>query len=420
MKKLFILHLLLFVGSAIFAQTSDCTDLFISECIDGIGDNKVVEIYNSDSSAIDLTNYTISVYYDGSPIGVDFLLSGIVGPKDVWIFSNGNADPAILLEADQNDLQYQPDGNDAIILKKYGIAIDAIGEIGVDPGPGGWNLVGGDFHNDNGIIRKSSVTKGNPNWAISSAEWNVNLLSDFSKLGQHISVCQPIDPNDALVEYWTVTTLEGCYPEGYCPITNKRCIEVGIKTNQNVPAWGTDLVISIDDIGYPYVDAMEGIDYLITPKSLRWYSGTPAEDSIQYFSINILNDTINEVIERIKIGLDHNLPNGLCTGGCIVETYIYDPANYDCGHVGEDNPIGTSELSLFPNPARDYLILQGFLDGEQPSNVQILNSMGQVIQVPIENRSSNLKIEIPNLSPGLYYVRFVHNNQLQSFPFVIN
>ena len=45
---------------------SQCSDLFISEYVEGSGNNKALEIYNPTANSIDLSAYTIARYSNGS------------------------------------------------------------------------------------------------------------------------------------------------------------------------------------------------------------------------------------------------------------------------------------------------------------------------------------------------------------------
>lgn len=45
---------------------TDCSDLFISEYVEGSGNNKLLEIYNPTASPVSLANYRIRVYSNGS------------------------------------------------------------------------------------------------------------------------------------------------------------------------------------------------------------------------------------------------------------------------------------------------------------------------------------------------------------------
>ena len=48
-----------------FSQ-AQCTDLFISEYVEGWSNNKALEIYNPTNLAIDLSSYSVSRYTNGA------------------------------------------------------------------------------------------------------------------------------------------------------------------------------------------------------------------------------------------------------------------------------------------------------------------------------------------------------------------
>ncbi len=63
MKKVLLAICTLFITGGLFAQ---CSDLFISEYIEGSNNNKALEIYNPTSSAINLSGYAIGRFSNGS------------------------------------------------------------------------------------------------------------------------------------------------------------------------------------------------------------------------------------------------------------------------------------------------------------------------------------------------------------------
>ncbi|MFN0176319.1 MAG: phospholipase D-like domain-containing protein [Saprospiraceae bacterium] len=76
-----------------------------------------------------------------------------------------------------------------------------------------------------------------------------------------------------------------------------------------------------------------------------------------------------------------------------------------------------SGLSIFPNPASDFLVLRGLPDEE--GVFWIKNSLGQVLLS--ENRGtetqSSLNIAIAGLKPGQYFLTFVSDHAIASIPF---
>ncbi|MGM3307355.1 ExeM/NucH family extracellular endonuclease [Anabaena sp. WFMT] len=165
------------------------TDLFISEYIEGSSNNKAIEIFNGTGTAIDLaaSGYKLEFYFNGSTTpGTTINLTGTVANGDVFVVADNDAVAAILAVTDQQSTSSFFNGDDAIALKKGNIIIDAIGQIGFDPGTE-WGS-GLTSTADNTIRRKSTVTAGdtNPNDAFDpSGQWEGFAQNTFDGLGSH-------------------------------------------------------------------------------------------------------------------------------------------------------------------------------------------------------------------------------------------
>lgn len=129
-----------FYTLALFGLTSNlvasCSDLYISEYIEGSSYNKAIEIYNPTTQNIDLSSYSIELYSNGSSSATaKATLSGTILANTPYVISNTNASSEILTVANlTNSSVINFNGDDAFVLKKDGIVIDSIGQIGVDPG----------------------------------------------------------------------------------------------------------------------------------------------------------------------------------------------------------------------------------------------------------------------------------------------
>lgn len=64
MKK--ILLSVSFIAAALAGNTQNCSDLIISEYVEGTGNNKAIEVYNTSSSPISLANYRILRHDNGN------------------------------------------------------------------------------------------------------------------------------------------------------------------------------------------------------------------------------------------------------------------------------------------------------------------------------------------------------------------
>ena len=132
------LAVLVVVGAG-SVQTA-ASDLFISEYIEGSSNNKALEIYNGTGGPVDLATggYDIQMYFNGNPsAGLTIALTGTVADGDVFVIAQSAASAPILAVADQTQGSGWFNGDDAVLLRKAGVVIDAIGQVGFDPGRSG-------------------------------------------------------------------------------------------------------------------------------------------------------------------------------------------------------------------------------------------------------------------------------------------
>ena len=191
----FILPLILF-GQA--------QSLFFSEYDEGSSNNKALEIFNGTGAEVDLSNYRIAQavngggwkYYHTFPAGAT------LANNDVWVMVADAIDPSLFDPSNADEVLAYPsvvhfNGDDARALQittdggNNWTTIDVIGEPDNDPG-NGWAVAGvAEATKDHTLIRKSTVNKGNTDWASSAgtdadnSEWIVKDQNYFSDLGKH-------------------------------------------------------------------------------------------------------------------------------------------------------------------------------------------------------------------------------------------
>lgn len=230
------------IASAAFGQIQDCSELFISEYVEGWSNNKALEIYNPTSSAVDLSEYMVIRYSNGATTATSanaVQLEGTIDAGDVYVAVLEKLDTA---GVGQNapiwdSLQVRADGfycpeynvsnafywngNDAIALAKgttndLGNAelVDLFGKIGEDPGEG-WTTEfpytsgGVVVSKDHSLIRKSTVLKGESNPLIpffdplneydsipAVVEINGLTYGNWFSLGEHTCDCAPVTSVD--------------------------------------------------------------------------------------------------------------------------------------------------------------------------------------------------------------------------------
>ena len=226
-KYLSILCVTFFVTSL---SSQNCSDLFISEYVEGSGNNKALEIYNPTSNTIDLSLYMIIRYSNGSTSASSanaIQLVGSIAPFDVHVGVleklNPNGTGQELPVADslqaKADEFYCPDynlsnawyfnGNDAITLAigsvndiPNAIIVDVFGRVGDNPASGAWTAdaasgftMGAWWTMNHTLIRKSTVLTGdidpvdlfNP-----SLEWDSIPEDSWGNLGSHNCDCTSI------------------------------------------------------------------------------------------------------------------------------------------------------------------------------------------------------------------------------------
>ena len=175
-------------------------DLFFSEYVEGSSNNKALEIYNSTGAAIDLAaeNYVVQMYFNGgTTAGLTINLTGTVANGDVFVLGQSSASSTILAQADQTNGAGWFNGDDAIVIRKGGASgtiVDAIGQIGFDPGSE-WGS-GLTSTADNTLRRKSNVVAGDTNSTDTfdpSLQWEGFATDTFNDLGSYT-----VNPTPAL------------------------------------------------------------------------------------------------------------------------------------------------------------------------------------------------------------------------------
>jgi hypothetical protein len=181
------------VGTAAPAGAAVPTDLFFSEYVEGTSFNKVVEIFNGTGAPVDLATggYVLELYSNGSPtVSQSVALTGAVADGDVFVAAHPSASAPILAAADlTSSTVVNFNGDDAVVLRKGGAAgavVDAIGQVGVDPGAQ-WGT--GDASTaDNTIRRKATVDAGDTDPTDPfdpAAQWDGFPVDTFDGVGAH-------------------------------------------------------------------------------------------------------------------------------------------------------------------------------------------------------------------------------------------
>ncbi|MCL1146838.1 extracellular exonuclease ExeM [Shewanella marinintestina] len=149
-------------------------DIMISEYVEGSGFSKAIEIYNSGTASVDLSDYTLAYYSKGDATAKTILnLSGNLAAGSVKVITNNHADNTIELDAaiDSVSAAIYFNGDDKVAILKGTEQVDLFGEIGTT----------GDWAKDVTVERNANVTAANSTYQAS--EWTVKSKNLFSGLG---------------------------------------------------------------------------------------------------------------------------------------------------------------------------------------------------------------------------------------------
>ncbi|TVP12788.1 ExeM/NucH family extracellular endonuclease [Shewanella sp. KCT] len=181
-------------GVSTFAQAAD--DLIISEYVEGSSNNKAVEFYNPTGAAIDLSQYQLEFYFNGSTsAGSTIALSGSLAAGKTYVVADNDAAGEILAVANQLSTASFFNGDDTLVLRKQGQVIDSLGQLGTDPGSE-WGS--GDLSTQNNTLRRDPnqlIADTQLDDAVTLATWTGHVQDDFSDLGQFAGQ-GPTDPTD--------------------------------------------------------------------------------------------------------------------------------------------------------------------------------------------------------------------------------
>ena len=218
-------------ASTIFSATAQeqCFDLIISEYVEGTGNNKCVEFFNTTAQPIDLSAYELQRWSNGEAAATDATqLFGTLQAHSTWVFVNGQTedvdlgggavspacDPALQQLADQLDNPYPAptymNGDDALVLVKNGnTVVDIFGKPTEDPGVAWTNDAENGFidvgdgatwlTSNHTLRRKHDVGAGvtvPPVVFDTFLEWDTLEVNTWDGLGSHTCVCGSTSVNE--------------------------------------------------------------------------------------------------------------------------------------------------------------------------------------------------------------------------------
>jgi endonuclease YncB( thermonuclease family) len=150
--------------------------LIISKYFEGSDESKMVELYNTTDSTIDLSNFSLTIYkkLTTSTLETAIQLSGSLAAGETYIIANPNSRAEILALADMTSADLSYNGREAIALTYYnGDDTDVLGTIGS-------GLL---YANNKTYVRNELVTQASTTFNI--ADWGIYAVDNFTMFGTH-------------------------------------------------------------------------------------------------------------------------------------------------------------------------------------------------------------------------------------------
>lgn len=152
------------------------TGLIISKYYEGSDESKMIELYNTTDAAIDLSNFTVTVY---RRVATDTLtrtveLSGSLAAGETFIIANPESKAEILALADMTSAELVFGGREAIALTYYnGVDTDVFGTIGS-------GLL---YANERTFVRHTFIEEATNTFNLS--DWGVYAMDNYDMFGSH-------------------------------------------------------------------------------------------------------------------------------------------------------------------------------------------------------------------------------------------
>ena len=237
------------------------SDLFFSEYIEGSGNNKYLEIFNGTGAPVDLSDYQVALYSNGSTSANNTEdLSGTLADGAVLVIANGSANLYGGSAITSSVTFFNGDDAIALIRKSDGALVDVFGVIGEDPGSQ-WNVAGVETQNQT-LRRKMTVSQGivpGAGFAELADQWEEFPIDDASGLGSH--GLAPVPSTIAVT--LTVIDASGNSATGIAQVTVNDPLGVC-----DLPAMPTDLTVNSDTAFLP---------------SLRWVDNSSDEEGFNVY-----------------------------------------------------------------------------------------------------------------------------------------
>lgn len=371
MKKIYTTFITAFIAFSLVAQP--CTKLFISEYVEGSGNNKALEIYNPTINSVNLSGYKLIQYNNGSDTArFSFDLSGTIAAGGVYIIANSQAGAFIkdLADSATTNGVFGFNGNDVIALLNGTDTLDRIGQIGDAA-----DIIFGDSTGLNHTyVRQPSVQEGTTDWYIGNLQWII-FPRDTIRLGNHtMNPCAAV--TDTIVSFssslYSFTGVNGSY-------------NLNLVLNSN-----HDDVYSVD-VEVKSGDASNINNY--TTQTVTFSSGVTQAN----LPITITNDTTGGGANTIVFRLT-NETGGVKIGEDSLFTLVLNAPAQPSSIITP----GFDELGkLYPNPNNGKFFIE--LKNALSTTVTLYDVYGKTVYRSTES-TSTFELNASHIGKGMYIV----------------
>lgn len=343
-----------------FNSVSDCSELFISEYIEGSGDNKFIEIYNPTDSSIDLSTYDLVMYSNGSAtISATLTLSGTITSGGTFVIENSSENLGVTADLSTSNTVMSFNGDDAIALRKSSTAIDVIGQIGTDPGTQ-WSGTTCTLGTGDAVLRRNSTVKtGDADGSDAfnpDTEWTCSSVPDITNLGSHTNVCLT---NEIDIQGNNISIVDGTTATNLSNDTNFGSITTSsgtiVKTFTILNLGGQTLTLS----GNPVISGTNSSDFSLTSNptlAINSLSSTtfsitfdPSADGTRTATITVNSDDSDEGVYTFNIEGTGTVDGG--SSNCGSETFTN--SNAPSGSYGDGSFTGDNSVTWTYVGSRD-------------------------------------------------------------------
>ncbi len=153
------------------------------------------------------------------------------------------------------------------------------------------------------------------------------------------------------------------------------------------------------------------------------WKGLPADDKIAYYAVEQSSSNKTGFAPVAKVSGAANQKNYSITNSHLLEGINF----YRIKAVSTDGTIRYSETvsadntantaSVFPNPAKNYVTVQG-LKTSETANISISDGSGNVKAKGVSTGSTQYRSSLNNLQPGTYYVNITTKEKTETLKFV--